>query len=105
MKSVYWFFFVQFIRAMNKLAPADNRALTRQVAARWNCHHETIRKWQREGLLTCIKLGRHRRYLLSDILKAEESMAALGAVRKPLPAKQKVTAKRKAAAQPKAIAA
>ena len=91
---------------MNKLAPADNRALTtQQVAARWNCHHETIRKWQREGLLTCIKLGRHRRYLLSDILKAEETMAALGARKKPAAGQKPVAAlKAKAVARQRAAA-
>jgi hypothetical protein len=92
---------------MNKLAPADNRAFTtQQVADRWSCHHQSVRKWQREGLLDCILLGRQRRYLLSDILKAEEKMAALGTLKKPVAAGQKPVAalKAKAAARQKAAA-
>ena len=68
---------------MNALTIGDDKALTTvQVAQRWNCHHETVRRRQREGLLASIKLGRHRRYLLSAVWEAEKKMAAMGAVRK-----------------------
>ena len=33
------------------------------------------------GLLASIKLGRHRRYLLSEVWEAEKKMAAAGAVK------------------------
>jgi hypothetical protein len=91
---------------MNKVAPADNKAFTtQQVADRWSCHHQSVRKWQRAGLLDCILLGRQRRYLLSDILKAEEKMAALGALKKPAAGQKPVAAlKAKAAVRQRSAA-
>jgi excisionase family DNA binding protein len=61
---------------VNKVAPADNRSLTiQQVADRWSCHDQSVRKWQKEGLLKGFRIGLRFRFPLSEVLHAEQIMA------------------------------
>jgi hypothetical protein len=52
--------------------PADNATLTRQeLAERWRCCIETIKRRQAQGALRALKLGRMVRYRLADVLAVE----------------------------------
>jgi len=42
-----------------------------EVASRWHCSVETIKRRERAGILKAYKLGKLVRYRLSDILKLE----------------------------------
>ena len=39
----------------------------RQLAQRWGCSVETVKRREKSGLLTVIKIGKHARYRVSDI--------------------------------------
>jgi hypothetical protein len=50
----------------------EGRLLTRtQLAARWSVSRETIKRREKDGTLTVLKLGRDARYRLSDVLRLE----------------------------------
>ena len=52
--------------------PADNATLTRQeLAERWRCCIETIKRRQAAGALKALKLGRMVRYRLADVEAVE----------------------------------
>ena len=39
---------------------------------RWDCSLESLKRWEREGILRPIKIGQKVRYRLSDIIEAEK---------------------------------
>jgi hypothetical protein len=52
--------------------PADNATLTRQeLAERWRCCIETIKRRQAQGALKALKLGRMVRYRMEEIRAVE----------------------------------
>jgi hypothetical protein len=52
----------------------DEALLSRlDLTRRWNCHVETLKRWEGQGRLKPIKIGgKFLRYRLSDIEKLEE---------------------------------
>jgi hypothetical protein len=54
------------------LLPADNATLTREeLAKRWRCCVETIKRRQQSGALKALKLGRMVRYRMEDVRAVE----------------------------------
>jgi hypothetical protein len=52
--------------------PAENATLTRQeLAQRWRCCIETIKRRQASGALKALKLGRLVRYRMEDVRAVE----------------------------------
>ena len=51
----------------------ENSTLSREeLCDRWKCCDNTLRKWEREGLITALpKKGKRKIYSMTDILKAE----------------------------------
>jgi hypothetical protein len=46
----------------------------RQLASRWNCAVETIKRRQRQGIITAVRLSpRQVRYSLLEIIRIEEA--------------------------------
>ena len=49
------------------------RLLSRgELATRWSCSRETIKRREKDGTLSVLKLGRDARYRLSDVLRLEQ---------------------------------
>lgn len=48
----------------------------RELAARWHCHEDTIKRREDEGVITPVTVGHKRLYRLSDVEKAEQSAIA-----------------------------
>jgi len=59
----------------NQTAAAAERLLSRgELASRWSCSRETLKRREREGILRAIRFNqRLLRYKLSDILAVEEA--------------------------------
>ena len=56
-----------------KLTPNEDITLTRkELAARWRCSEETLKRREKARLLQVLKLGRLVRYRLSDVLDVEK---------------------------------
>ena len=62
---------------MKELTAEINKSITSpQLAERWQCHIATIRRRQNEGLLKGFRIGIRFRFPLSEVLHAEQMMAA-----------------------------
>ena len=62
---------------MNAITAETNKSITSpQLAQRWQCNIATILRRQREGLLKGFKIGIRYRFRLSDVVHAEQLMAA-----------------------------
>jgi predicted site-specific integrase-resolvase len=61
------------LKTLPEIAPGDEELLSRkELAARWRCHIETLKRWEEAGRLKPIKVGaKFLRYRLSDIEKFE----------------------------------
>ena len=60
---------------MEKILPAEKvTTLTREdLALRWKCSKETLKRRQRSGILPALKLGRLIRYKMEDVQAVERS--------------------------------
>jgi excisionase family DNA binding protein len=98
------------------IAFANDATLTvRQLAKRWGCHVESIRRRLRSGELKSLRLGIRHRFKLSEIQRVEKKMAqkqmppaSQGTVKERMAAKQQRLAAQagsaaKVVAQPKAV--
>jgi len=47
----------------------------KQASELLNCHPNTLRKWERQGVITCFRFGvrRDRRFMREDLLKLLKS--------------------------------
>jgi hypothetical protein len=70
-------FFTLCANLMNAITAETNKSITsHQLAERWQCNIATIRRRQFEGLLKGFKIGNRYRFRLSDVVHAEQLMAA-----------------------------
>ena len=108
---------VLYVNQMKDFITAEtNKSITSpQLAERWQCHVATIRRRQGEGLLKGFQIGIRWRFPLSDVLHAEQLLAANPARRRLGSAERRaqllrglaaalVSRKQKAAARQKAAA-
>jgi excisionase family DNA binding protein len=87
------------------IAFVDDATLSiRQLAKRWGCHVESIRRRLRSGELKSLRLGIRHRFKLSEIQRVEKQMAQKqmpftpqGTVRERMAAKQQRLAAQRAA--------
>ena len=68
------------VEGMEKILPAEKvTTLTREdLALRWNCSKETLKRRQRSGVLPALKLGRLIRYKMEDVQAVERSAEVRG---------------------------
>ena len=65
------------MNAIKTITAETNKSITSpQLAERWQCNIATIRRRQFEGLLKGFKIGNRYRFRLSDVVHAEQLMAA-----------------------------
>jgi hypothetical protein len=61
---------------MKKDLRLEDITLTRkELALRWKCSEETLKRRQKTQLLKALKIGRLVRYRLSDVLEVERGAA------------------------------
>ncbi len=62
--------------------PANQQLLSRhQLSDRWSCSIETIKRRERAGVISAMKLGGLVRYSLQDILKVEAAATVRGGLK------------------------